>query len=78
MILSALYDLPAVDEAGGEEVNSGLHPQGLILEGYFVEGGSHAVDTYIAVDSESGREDIGKIPPEFGHCGAWPGDAGEE
>ena len=64
VILSALYDLPAVDEAGGEEVNSGLHPQGAVFKSYFVECGSHTINPYIAVDPECGREEIGKISPE--------------
>ena len=43
---------------------------GLILEATSLRVAPHAVDTYIAVDSESGREDIGKIFQNSGHCGA--------
>ena len=60
----ALYDLPAVYQAGRQEIDTGLQPQSTVFESNFVQGGSHAVDAHIAVDSEGGREQIGEPFPE--------------
>ena len=58
MILSALYDLPAVDEAGGEEVNSGLHLQGAVFKSFFGECVCQSMNADIGVDLECGRGEI--------------------
>lgn len=71
-MLPAFQNLPAVYQTGGKEVNAYLYPQRLVLERHFVQRGSHAVDAHIAVDAESGGEDIGKISPECRHGSARP------
>ena len=63
-VSAALQYLPAVDEAGGEAVNAGLYPQGLVLEADFIQCGAHAVDAHVAVDAERGREQVGEVTPK--------------
>ena len=77
-VFPALDDLPTIHPAGGQEIDACLYPQGPVFEGYFVEAGSHAVDAYKTVDSESRREEVREISPELRHCRSRPGNAGKE
>ena len=74
----ALDDLPTIHPAGGQEIDTCLYPQSPVFGSHFVEAGSHAVDAYETIDSESRREDVGEISPEVRHCRTGPGDAGKE
>ena len=60
-VLAALHNLPAVYQAGSNEIYSGLYPQSLIFERCLMQGSSHAVDTHKSVDAECGRKEIGKV-----------------
>ena len=55
-VTAAKHDLPSLYYAGSKEVNSGLNPQRSELRQHLVEGGTHRVDGYIAVDAECRRE----------------------
>ena len=77
-MLPAFQYLPAIYRTGGDEIDACLQPQGMILESDLVERGSHAVDAYISVDSEGGREDVREISPKSGHGASRPRNAGEK
>ena len=54
----AEHDLMAIDKASDDEIDSCLKPEGTVFRQYVMKGGSHGVDAYKSVDSESGREEV--------------------
>ena len=77
-VTAALQDLPAVDEAGGQEVNAGLQPEGLVFPLHFVQRGPHAVDAHVAVDAEGRWEQVREVAPEGRDGRGGPRDARKE
>ena len=77
-VTAALQDLPAVDEAGGQEVNAGLQPEDLVFPLHFVQRGPHAVDAHVAVDAEGRREQVREVAPEGRDGRGGPRDARKE
>ena len=55
-VTAAKHYLASVYDAGGQEVTPCLNPQRSELRQHLVEGSTHRVDGYIAVDAERRRE----------------------
>ena len=77
-VAAADAGLVSVHEAGGEEVDARLEPQGAVFHGHLRQRGAHGVDADETVDAERGGEQPRHVFPERGDGRAGPRHAADE
>ena len=54
--MASVDELVAIDDAGGEEIDEHLYPQGLVFELHVAHSGIHQVHAHIGPHAESAGE----------------------